>query len=84
MSMGALFVVFILGLKLWLGDHGVSMSVWKWLLLGLWLVCLHMVLAAGATLMGENEVRAALFFTGGFSLLLFISGVGLWRLLKTK
>ncbi len=84
MAMGALFVFFILALKVWFRDHGVSMNAWKWLFVGLWLVCLHLVVAAGSTLLGENEVRAAMFFTGGFGLFLFISGVGLWRLLKTK
>lgn len=82
LTMGALIVFFFSGLKYWLKDAGIVMTWWKWLLLSCWLCLLAVSLAAAMTLMGEGEWNAGkrlLFF---FGIILIISAIGLWKLIK--
>jgi len=59
------------------------MPFWKWILLGLWALFFGFTIAFVGTNLGEKEPKAALLGGIIFGLLTVISGVGLWRVLKT-
>ena len=84
MIMGGLMILFFIGARYWLKDAGVLMNWWKWGLFTLWYIAVYVVIAGGFTLIGENEVRAGLFFLGVFGTVMIILGVGLWRILRTN
>ena len=84
MIMGGLMILFFIGAHYWLKDAGVLMNWWKWGLFTLWYIAVYVVIAGGFTLIGENEVRAGLFFLGVFGTVMIILGVGLWRILRTN
>ncbi|UCH98203.1 MAG: dehalogenase [Candidatus Aminicenantes bacterium] len=74
----------VMGFRVWMEDRGVAMPVWKWILLGIWVLLLGFTIAFIGTNLGEKEVTAAL--KGGiiFGLVTIIAGVGLWRLITRK
>jgi hypothetical protein len=74
----------VMGFRAWMEDRGVPMPVWKWILLGIWVLLLGFTIAFIGTNLGEKEVNAAL--KGGiiFGLVTIITGVGLWRLITKK
>ena len=84
LSMGALVVFFFSGLRYWLNDCGITMTWWKWLLLSCWLFLLAISLAAAMTLMGEGESIAGRRFLMFFGIILIITAIVLWQLLKKK
>jgi len=48
LSMGALIVFFFSNLRYWLGDSGITMTWWKWLLLSCWLFLLALVMGTSS------------------------------------
>ncbi len=82
--MGILYTIIAISSTYWAKDIGLKMPWWKWLLSALWFIILNVTIAAGTTLIGENESRAGLYFMGVFGTLTIILGVGLWQLIKTK
>ena len=81
---GILLCLAVFGFKTWADDRGIRLNIWKWLLLGLWLLFFGFTITFVGTSLGENETTAAL--KGGiiFGLVAIISGVGLWRLIVSK
>jgi hypothetical protein len=73
----------VLGLKLWAEDRGIPMPFWKWILAGIWVVFLGFTIAFVGTSLGENEVVAARLGGILFGLTSLVSGIGLWRLLRS-
>jgi hypothetical protein len=73
----------VIGLKLWTEDRGIPMPFWKWILTGLWVVFLGFTIAFVSTSLGENEVVAARLGGILFGLTSVVSGIGLWRILRS-
>ena len=73
----------VLGLKLWAEDRGIPMPFWKWVLAGIWIVLLGFTIAFVGTSLGENEVVAARLGGILFGLTSLVTGIGLWRLLRS-
>jgi uncharacterized membrane protein YhfC len=82
--MGALYLLFIAGLTYWFKDRKISMNWWKWTLSAIWFIVLSMVIAGSFTLIGENEVRAGLYFLAVFGIIEILLGVALWRFVINK
>jgi len=81
---GILFVFVVLGVNAWAKDRGTPLSIWKWALFLLWLLLAGFSIAFVGTSFGEGEPVAAQ--RGGllFGLITIISGVGVWRLLRSR
>jgi len=79
---GILLVLAMIGLKVWMDDRNTPMGLWKWLLVGTWILMSGFTIAFVGTSVGENEMVAAR--KGGimFSVICVITGAGLWRLLQ--
>jgi len=79
---GALAVLAMIGLKVWMEDRNTPMPLWKWPLVAVWMVMCGFTIAFIGTSVGENEMMAAQ--KGGiiFSVVCIITGAGLWRLLR--
>ncbi|MBC8372666.1 MAG: hypothetical protein ISS69_17115 [Phycisphaerae bacterium] len=79
---GIVFVLAITGLKVWMEDRNTPFGLWKCLLASLWMLMLGFTIAFIGTSVGENEIVAAK--KGGiiFSVICFITGVVVWRLLR--
>ena len=73
-----------MGFKVWMQDRSIPMPLWKWVLLGIWVLVLGFSIAFTFTSLGENEPTAAV--KGGIisGLVTIISGVGLYRLITRK
>ena len=82
--MGILYTVFAISMTYWAKDLKLKMNWWKWLLAIIWFIFLNITIAAGTTLIGENELRAGLYFLGVFGTLFIVLGVGLWQLIKLR
>ena len=80
---GVLVCLAVIGFKVWMEDRKIPMPFWKWILLGLWALFFGFTIAFVGTNLGEKEPKAALLGGIIFGLLTVISGVGLWRVLKT-
>ena len=81
---GIFACLFIIGFKFWAEDREYIMPLWKWLLLGIWIVLFGFTLAFVGTSLGEGEPNAALFGGIIFGLITIISAVGLWRIIVRK
>jgi hypothetical protein len=79
--LGILFLVTMIGAKIWFEDLGLKMNWWKWTLTILWWFLLWGTLAAPMTLLAEREAKGALGTFGILGIVTIILGVGLWRLL---
>ncbi|MDJ0763955.1 MAG: dehalogenase [Myxococcota bacterium] len=81
---GILATVAVAGFYLWMKDRGVTMTPWKWVLVGLWICLASLTIAFVGTNVGENETTAAL--KGGVMLgvITIAAGVGTWRLLHAS
>jgi hypothetical protein len=79
---GILFVLAMIGMKVWMDDRNTPMGLWKWLLVGAWMLMFGFTIAFIGTSVGENEMVAAQ--KGGimFSVICVIAGVVVWRLLQ--
>jgi len=79
---GIVFVLAMIGLKIWMEDRNTPMGLWKWMLVWLWVLLLGFTIAFIGTSVGENELVAAK--KGGiiFSVICIITGVVVWRLLQ--
>lgn len=79
---GILAVMAVIGLKVWMEDRNTPMPLWKWPLVGLWMLMIGFTIAFIGTSVGENELVAA--EKGGiiFSVICVIAGAGLWRVLQ--
>lgn len=79
---GILAVLAVIGLKVWMAERHTPMPLWKWLVVGLWMLTLGFTIAFIGTSVGENEMVAAQ--KGGiiFSVVCIIMGAGVWRLLQ--
>ncbi|MCP4756834.1 MAG: hypothetical protein GY866_38720 [Proteobacteria bacterium] len=82
-AMGLVYAVVVVGAKIWAEDLGLVMVWWKWLLTAGWYIVLSLTLAAGFTLIGENEPRAGTNFLVFFLPIFIVLGIGLWFLLRT-
>ena len=80
--MGLLFALIIAGAPIWAQDLGLQMTWWKWILSGLWYVLLSFTFAGSFTLLGEREPGAWYKFMGFHLIIVVVSGVVLWFLLK--
>jgi hypothetical protein len=81
---GILFCLVLAAFGTWMKDRGVSMNVWRWSALVIWLVLAGFTLAFVGTSLGENEPTAAL--RGGilFGLVTILVGVVLARFVFSK
>ena len=79
---GVMFVLALIGLKVWMEDRGVPMRMWKWITVMMWMLMCGFTIAFIGTSVGENEIVAA--EKGGiiFSVICVITGVVVWRLLQ--
>lgn len=79
---GVLCVLAAIGLKVWMDDRNTPMGLWKWLLVGAWMLMFGFTIAFIGTSVGENEMVAAQ--KGGimFSVICVIAGAVVWRLLQ--
>lgn len=82
MLMGILTLLFFIGMRYWLQDINIKMNWWKWIVVFLWLFLLAVTLGAGFTLMGEGEWDAGKRFLLYFGIVLVVSGIIVWVLLK--
>lgn len=82
--MGFLYTVFAISIVYWAKDLKLKMNWWKWLLLIIWFILVNVTIAGGFTLIGENEMRAGLYFLGVFGTFMIVSGIGLWQVLKSR
>lgn len=82
--MGVLYTVFGISMTYWAKDLKLKMNWWKWLLAIIWFIFLNVTIAAGFTLIGENEARAGIYFLGVFGTLFIVLGAGLWQLIKLR
>ena len=80
---GILFVLVILGVNAWARDRGTPLSPVKWALFLVWLLLAGFTVAFVGTSFGEGEPVAAQ--RGGllFGMVTVVSGVGIWRILRT-
>ena len=79
---GVLLVLAAIGLKVWMDDRNTPMGLWKWLLVGAWILMCGFTIAFIGTSVGEDEMVAAR--KGGimFSVICIIAGAVVWRLLQ--
>jgi len=79
---GVLCVLAMIGMKVWMEDRNTPMGLWKWFLVGAWMLMFGFTIAFIGTSVGENEMAAA--EKGGimFSVICVISGAVVWRLLQ--
>jgi len=79
---GILLVLAAIGLKVWMDDRNTPMPLWKWLLVGAWMLMCGFTIAFIGTSVGENEMVAAR--KGGivFSVICVITGAVVWQLLQ--
>lgn len=84
MFFGAVILIFFLLMHLWFRTIQLRMNPLKWILFAGWFLLLCLLVAGSATLYGENEKNAALFFLGFFGTIMLVLGIGLLRYLKTK
>jgi hypothetical protein len=82
--MGVIYTIVAISARYWAKDLALQMNWWKWTLVIIWFVLLNITIAAGTTLIGENEQRAGLYFLGVFGTLFIVLGVGLWQLIKRE
>jgi len=80
--MGFLYAVIAISAVYWAKDLKLRMNGWKWALSALWFVLLNITIAGGFTLIGENELRAGMYFLFFFGTLMIIFGVGLFQFIK--
>ena len=64
--MGALYTVFAISMTYWAKDLKLKMNWGKRLLSVIWFILLNVTIAGGFTLIGENEIRAGIYFLGVF------------------
>ena len=81
---GAFYTLFTLSMIYWAKDLNLKMTWWKWILSVTWFIFLNITIAGGFTLIGENEMRAGLYFLGVFGTIMIVSGVGLWQVIKSR
>jgi hypothetical protein len=79
---GILFVLAMIGLKIWMEDRNTPMGLWKWLLAGAWMLTVGFTIAFVGTSVGENEMVAAKKGGIAFSVICVISGAAVWQLLQ--
>jgi len=79
--MGLVYAIMIVSARYWAEDLQLKMTWWKWLLVSLWYVILSVCIAGAFTLFGEDEPKAGYYFLGISALVLFIGGIGVWRIL---
>ena len=81
---GVLLCVALTGLKIWFEDRRISMNLWKWSAVLLWIMAFGIYVAFVTTSLGENETAATL--KGGilFGIILFVAALGLWLGLRNK
>ena len=79
---GVLFVLAVIGLKVWMDDRNTPMGLWKWLLVGAWILMCGFTIAFIGTSVGEGEMVAARKGGIAFSVVCVIAGAGVWRLLQ--
>ncbi|MBT3198972.1 MAG: dehalogenase [Phycisphaerales bacterium] len=79
---GILCALAVIGLKVWMEDRNTPMRLWKWVLVGAWMLLLGFTIAFIGTSVGENEMVAAK--KGGiiFSVICVIFGAVVWQLLQ--
>ncbi len=74
----------IIALRIWTQDKGIRMPFWKWPVLIVWVAFLGISIAYVGTSIGEGESSAAFFGAVSASVIASISGVVVWRLLRTR
>jgi hypothetical protein len=79
--MGIIYAVSISGIRVWLQDAGIIMAWWQWSAAILWYGLLSLCLAAGFTLIGENEPKAGCRLLGASLPVVMALGAGMWVIL---
>ncbi len=74
----------IVALRIWTQDKGIPMPFWKWPAIIVWVVFLGISIAYVGTSIGEGERIAAFFGAISATVIASISGVVVWRLLRTR
>jgi len=82
MLLGIIQLSFFIGLRLYFKDKGIQLSRIKWGLVAGWWFTLNITVAAGFTLIGENESRAGIYFLGFFGIIMLICSAALWTFIK--
>lgn len=83
-AMGVLYTLFAISAVYWAKDLKLKMNWWKWTISAIWYILLTLTISGGFTLIGENELRAGLYFLGVFGTIMIVSGVGLIQLIRNK
>ena len=81
---GALTGPVIMAAISWAKKSQIVMNWWKWMLAGFWYIFLMFSILLSFTMMGEGEKSAGwkiLLFLG---IIIFILGVGLYRIIKAS
>ena len=81
---GIFAVMAIIALKVWTQDKNIPMPLWKWLIVIAWVLFVAINVAYVGTSIGEGETNAALIGATFASVIMAISGVIVWRLLKVR
>jgi hypothetical protein len=81
-AMGVLYTLFAISAVYWAKDLKLKMNWWKWTISAIWYILLTLTISGGFTLIGENELRAGLYFLGVFGTIMIVSGVGLIQLIR--
>jgi len=74
----------IIALRTWTQDKGIRMPFWKWPMVIVWVLFLAISIAYVGTSIGEGEMDAAFFGAIFAAVIASISGVVVWRLLRTR
>lgn len=80
--MGLLYALIGYSATLWAKDLGLKMNGWKWILTWIWFLILSLSIAGGFTLIGENEMKAGLYFLGSSVFVSVVVGFIIWRILN--
>ncbi len=81
---GVLACLAIIALRTWAQDRKIPMPFWKWPMVVAWVLFLAISIAYIGTSIGEGEMDAAFFGAVFATVIAFISGVVVWRLLRVR
>lgn len=81
---GIFACVAIIAFRMWTQDKNIKMSPWKWPVVIAWVLLLVITIGFVTTSIGEGEMDAAFYGTLFGAVIVAVSGVIMWRLLKIK
>lgn len=81
---GLIACVAIIAFRMWTQDKGISLPLWKWPMIIVWVLFLAITIGFVGTSIGEGEMDAAFYGAIFGAVIVSISGVVVWRLLKIR